>query len=55
MTGALIASDVDLQTDGKQGGYLRAAHSVIRSAPAWLPSPILTASDRVIPGARPPG
>lgn len=35
-----IKSDIDLDADGKQIGYLRLPHSVHRSAYGWLPIPI---------------
>ncbi len=40
MTGTLITSEVDFQTDGKHAGYLRVPHSVHRSAYGWIPVPI---------------
>jgi len=40
MTGTLITSEVDLEADGKQQGYLRVPHSVHRSAYGWIPVPI---------------
>lgn len=40
MAGSLITSEVDLQADGKNSGYLRVPHSVHRSAYGWIPVPI---------------
>ncbi len=38
----LIFSEIDLNQDGKQQGYLRVPHSVHRSAYGWLPVPIVS-------------
>ena len=40
MSDSLISSEVDLEKDGKQFGYLRLPHSVHRSAYGWIPFPI---------------
>ena len=40
MSESLISSEVDLEKDGKQFGYLRLHHSVHRSAYGWIPFPI---------------
>ena len=40
MSGTLITSEVDFETDGKQQGYLRVPHSTHRSAYGWIPVPI---------------
>src|ERR1700722_11254414 len=36
----LIRSEIDLDSSGKQTGYLRLPHSVHRSAYGWIPIPI---------------
>ncbi len=40
MSGTLITSEVDLDAQGKQMGYLRLPHSTHRSAYGWIPVPI---------------
>ena len=40
MSGTLITSEVDLNAEGKQTGYLRVPHSTHRSAYGWIPVPI---------------
>ena len=37
-----ISPTIDLETDGKQFGFLRIPHSVHRSAYGWLPMPIVS-------------
>jgi predicted deacylase len=37
-----IRSEINLEEDGKQAGYLRLPHSVHRSAYGWLPIPIIS-------------
>lgn len=40
MSGTLVSSEINLELDGKQFGYLRLPHSVHRSAYGWIPVPI---------------
>lgn len=40
MPTSLISSEIDLNTNGKQSGYLRVPHSTHRSAYGWLPVPV---------------
>jgi predicted deacylase len=37
-----IRSEIDLDSNGKQTGFLRLPHSVHRSAYGWIPIPIAT-------------
>lgn len=40
MSGTLITSEIDFDTEGKQAGYLRVPHSTHRSAYGWIAVPI---------------
>jgi len=40
MTDTLITSEVDLEAEGKQAGYLRVPHSTHRSAYGWIAVPV---------------
>ncbi|WP_425046085.1 succinylglutamate desuccinylase/aspartoacylase family protein [Primorskyibacter sp. S87] len=42
MAATLITSEVDLDANGKQAGYLRVPHSVDRSAYGWIGLPIVS-------------
>ncbi len=39
---SLIVSEIDLDSDGRHGGFLRVPHSVHRSAYGWIPAPIIS-------------
>ena len=41
-TDTLIQSEVDLDSPGAHGGYLRVPHSVHRSAYGWIPVPVIS-------------
>jgi len=49
MTNSLITCEIDLNSQGRQAGYLRVPHSTTQSAYGWIPVPIVSLGNGVGP------